>query len=110
MQQHGFLINALDIEPGEELIRSHVAARVNGYIGGYEMGIACPPDWVGSFHYGVDEELGEQKTFVPGTVANHESQFFLPHLQGFSILIDTMAVTETQARWLGRVPHQLIVA
>src|SRR5262249_45870959 len=23
-----------------------------GYIGGYELGIAFPPDWVGEFHYG----------------------------------------------------------
>ena len=30
LQKHGALISALDIEPGEELIKSHVAARLNG--------------------------------------------------------------------------------
>lgn len=35
LQQHGWLLTALDISPGDELIQSHVAARVNGYIGGY---------------------------------------------------------------------------
>jgi peptide-methionine (S)-S-oxide reductase len=28
-------MNALDIDADEELITSHVAARLNGYIGGY---------------------------------------------------------------------------
>lgn len=28
-------MNILDIEPGRELIDSHVAARLNGYVGGY---------------------------------------------------------------------------
>ena len=30
LQKHGALISALDVEPGEELIKSHVAARLNG--------------------------------------------------------------------------------
>ena len=99
-------------ELNDTVVRYYEEAGIwenHGYIGGYELGIAFPPDWVGSFHYGVDEAPGEQKTFVPGTVANHESQFFLPHLQGYSILIDTMACTESQARFLSRFPHQLTV-
>jgi len=28
-------MNALDISPGPELNNSHIAARLNGYIGGY---------------------------------------------------------------------------
>ena len=35
LQQHPFLMNALDIEPGDELNNSHVATRLNGYVGGY---------------------------------------------------------------------------
>lgn len=35
LQQHPWLMNALDIEPGRELIDSYVAARLNGYVGGY---------------------------------------------------------------------------
>ena len=81
-----------------------------GWIGGYELGIAFPPDWVGDFHYDADTLHDDDQVFAPGRVVNHESQFYLPHLEGYSILIDTMAFTETQARWLGRVQHELIVA
>ena len=35
LQHHPWLLEALDIHPGEDLIQSHVAARLNGYIGGY---------------------------------------------------------------------------
>ncbi|XP_032785190.2 peptide methionine sulfoxide reductase [Daphnia magna] len=35
LQQHPWLMNALDIEPGPELNHSYVASRLNGYIGGY---------------------------------------------------------------------------
>ena len=28
-------MNVLDIEPGTELNNSHIAARLNGYVGGY---------------------------------------------------------------------------
>lgn len=35
LQQHPLVINALDIDPGEELIANHVAARINGYLGGF---------------------------------------------------------------------------
>ena len=35
LQQHPWLLNQLDIEPGPELNNSYVATRLNGYIGGY---------------------------------------------------------------------------
>lgn len=35
LQQHPWLMNQLDIDPGPELINSHVATRLNGYVGGY---------------------------------------------------------------------------
>lgn len=35
LQQHPWLMNALDIEPGTELNNSFVATRLNGYVGGY---------------------------------------------------------------------------
>ncbi|KAF0291370.1 Peptide methionine sulfoxide reductase [Amphibalanus amphitrite] len=35
LQKHGALLSSLDIEPGDDLIKSHVAARLNGYVGGY---------------------------------------------------------------------------
>lgn len=35
LQHHPWLLESLGINPGDELIKSHVAARLNGYIGGY---------------------------------------------------------------------------
>ncbi|XP_046441812.1 peptide methionine sulfoxide reductase-like isoform X1 [Daphnia pulex] len=35
LQQHPWLMNALDISPGPELNNSNIATRLNGYIGGY---------------------------------------------------------------------------
>jgi len=35
LQQHPWLLTSLDIDPGDDLIKSHVAARLNGFIGGY---------------------------------------------------------------------------
>jgi len=35
LQKHPFILNALDIEPGSQLNGSFVAARLNGYVGGY---------------------------------------------------------------------------
>ena len=35
LQHHPWLLESLEINPGEELIQSHVAAKLNGYIGGY---------------------------------------------------------------------------
>jgi len=35
LRKHEWLLNALNLTDDEELKRSHVAARINGYIGGY---------------------------------------------------------------------------
>jgi len=35
IQHHPWLLESLDINPGDDLIQSFVAARLNGYIGGY---------------------------------------------------------------------------
>jgi Xaa-Pro aminopeptidase len=79
-----------------------------GYIGGYELGIAFPPDWVGEFNYGPHLDAGQQ-VFAPGTVVNHEAQFYLPRAVGYCMLIDSFMFTETDARILGQTPHELCV-
>ena len=35
LQHHPWLLESLGINPGHDLIRSHVASRLNGYVGGY---------------------------------------------------------------------------
>ena len=35
LQQHPWLVTALQIQTGEELVKSHVCTRLNGYLSGY---------------------------------------------------------------------------
>lgn len=73
------------------------------WVGGYEMGIAFPPDWVGSFVY--DPDLSDDgAVFAPGAAVNWESNFYLPRLLGFFALIDTFVFTEDLAEGLGTLP------
>lgn len=67
------------------------------WTGGYEIGIAYPPDWCGTMVYGPKEfhhnsDEFEEIRFVPGTVMNFE--------QGF-VPIDTIVFSETDAKIIG---------
>merc|ERR550534_2865753 len=56
LQHHPWLLESLEIHPGDHLIKSHVAARLNGYIGGYgnikDFNIEAP-------HLGLNEKMME---------------------------------------------------
>jgi Xaa-Pro dipeptidase len=78
------------------------------WFGGYELGIAFPPDWVCDFVYDVNIDAGGQR-FVPGTVVNYESNFYLPHKAGVSYQINTFVFTEKEAKILGNLPNDMIV-
>ncbi len=80
----------------------------HSYIGGYELGISFPPDWVGAFNYGVHDP-DDERPLVPGSVVNHESQFYLPNLGGFSIVIDTIRVRKHDAGFVSKFPHDLVI-
>lgn len=54
LQRHPHICNALNIEPGEEMIQSHVAARVNGYIAGFGSPKLFDAE---SGNWGVSEKL-----------------------------------------------------
>lgn len=56
LQQHGWLLSALDINPGEELNESHVAARVNGFVGGYGVKADFDAEWE---KLGLNEKMSE---------------------------------------------------
>lgn len=78
------------------------------WIGGYELGIAFPPDWVGEFYYewGTDPR---DAVFEPGTVVNYEANFYLPQAAGLAMCINTMAFTEGSAAFLQETPSELTV-
>jgi Xaa-Pro aminopeptidase len=78
------------------------------FVGGCELGLAFPPDWVGDLVYDTDLELGDA-TFRPGMVLDYESIFYLPEAAGSTMLIDTVVFKEDRARVPSRVPNDLIV-
>jgi len=56
LQRHPWILSALDIDPGEELIKSHVAARLNGYLGGY----STPSKWDAEWEkLGLNEKMAD---------------------------------------------------
>lgn len=79
-----------------------------GWIGGYEMGISCPPDWVGHFMYDPLDPARAERPFEPGTAVNYEQQFFLPRHVGQHFTIDTLLFTKDRAVGLTELPFNLI--
>jgi Xaa-Pro aminopeptidase len=81
-----------------------------GWIGGYEMGIAFPPDWVGNFVFDFLSEINADRVFEPGTAVNYENQFFMPRHEGMYFMIETLVFKENEAKPLARkVPYELTV-
>jgi Xaa-Pro aminopeptidase len=78
------------------------------WIGGYELGIAFPPDWVGAFIYD-DGITQEGETFEPMTVVNHECVFFGPQKSGLAFTIETLIFDQQGARIASRIPRELRV-
>jgi len=79
------------------------------WCGGYEIGPAFAPSWVGSWVYNISEKDEDERVFVPGNVMNHESQIYLPRGAGLSFLIDTIAFEEDDASFLTDIPPELII-
>jgi len=78
------------------------------WVGGYVLGIAMPPDWVGHVYLN-DEEGFEPGVFEPGFVANWEIQLWdIPGRSGVGV-IDTMIMTETGIEIPARFPSTLTV-
>lgn len=78
------------------------------WVGGYEMGIAFPPDWVGNFVFEMSDGDSE-RLFEPGTAVNFESVFFGPRLAGLTYLIDTLIFKDDTAELASRLPRGLTV-
>jgi Xaa-Pro aminopeptidase len=67
-----------------------------GWVGGYELGIAFPPDWVGNYVYEMTDTETD-RIFEPGTIVNFESQFFSPRMSGITYYVDTLLFKADQA-------------
>ena len=79
-----------------------------GWVGGYELGIGFPPDWVGNYVYEMSDTESD-KVFEPNTVVNFESQFFSPNLSGITYFIDTLLFKKDVALQPVKAPLDLVV-
>jgi Xaa-Pro dipeptidase len=78
------------------------------WIGGYELGIAFPPDWVGGWFFDSWTDPGDDR-FEPGLVTNFEANFYLPELAGLAMQIDTIVFTEGEARMIHGIAPDLVI-
>ena len=78
------------------------------WIGGYELGISFPPDWVGAYYYDSWKDTGND-TFDPGFVSNYEANFYLPKDAGLSCFIDTMIFENDVAAFIHDIAPNLVV-
>ncbi|MBK0419939.1 aminopeptidase P family protein [Leucobacter sp. CSA1] len=77
------------------------------WVGGYELGIAFPPDWVGEFVY--DETSPEDAVFLENEVLNYEANFYLPKHAGLTMGINTLIVGAEGAEFLQSTPAEFCV-
>jgi hypothetical protein len=81
------------------------------FVGGYDLGIAIPPDWVG--HTFLAGDRYETANFDPGVVTNYENilDVFSEGWPGGrnGSYIDTLLMTETGLEVLSKIPQDLIV-
>ncbi|MGD0700126.1 MAG: Xaa-Pro peptidase family protein [Trebonia sp.] len=70
------------------------------WVGGYELGIAFPPDWVGEWHFTVNSD-DEPGLIEEGMVTNYES------IVGIGLL-DTIVYESSGPRTLSTIPHKII--
>jgi Xaa-Pro aminopeptidase len=80
-----------------------------GWIGGYEMGIAFPPDWVGNFVFDPASDTDTERVFEPCTAVNYENQFFLPDHRGQYFTIESILFEQGGCSMLSDQPFDLIV-
>ena len=78
------------------------------WVGGYELGIAIPPDWDGPFTYDAEIDPGDD-TLDAGMVINLESDIYLPEGAGASLMINTMEFSEASVDFLCDFPNGLAV-
>ena len=81
-----------------------------GWVGGYEMGIAFFPDWVGNFVYDPLAEKNVDRAFEPRTAVNYEVQVFMPRHAGCFVTIETLLFGDEEVTLATeRVPYGLAV-
>jgi Xaa-Pro aminopeptidase len=87
-------------------VRERIAPEHIWWVGGYALGIAFPPSWVG--HTYLANDGIEKCTLRPGYVSNYENVLF-DRADGFeAAYIDTLVATEQGLEVLTRMPRGLL--
>ena len=98
-------------EIGDRYLEEKDLKKYLWWAGGYALGIAVPPDWVGSFFAEPREDVPDQP-LQPGMVFNYENQFDVwedwPGGSG-AAYIETLLVTDRGLMVLSALPRGLVV-
>ncbi len=91
----------------EEFVFSRFPGEQVWWVGGYALGIALPPSWVG--HTYLSNDAFETFTWEPGYVTNYENILF-DRERGFTAsYMETLLMTDTGIETLSRHPRELAV-
>jgi Xaa-Pro aminopeptidase len=106
------------VRPGDPLDVAQRAAEAYVYsrfpreqvwwVGGYSLGIALPPSWVG--HTYLSNDAFETFTWEPGYVTNYENILFNRERGFTASYMETLVMTEDGIETLSRHPRELAVA
>jgi len=91
----------------EDFVYSRFPREQVWWVGGYALGIALPPDWVG--HTYLSNDAYEQLTWEPGYVTNYENILFDRDAGFTASYMETLVMTETGIEVLSRVPRTLTI-
>ncbi|MCC6224595.1 MAG: aminopeptidase P family protein [Thermoleophilia bacterium] len=91
----------------EEYVFSRFPRERVWWVGGYALGVALPPDWVG--HTYLSNDAHERFTWEPGYVTNYENILFDPDERITASYMETLLMTEDGIEILSRVPRGLTV-
>lgn len=91
----------------EDYIYSRFPKEKVWWVGGYALGIALPPDWVG--HTYLSNDAYETFTWEPGYVTNYENILFDRDRAFTASYMETLLMTGQGIEILSRVPRTLTV-
>jgi Xaa-Pro aminopeptidase len=91
----------------EDYVFSRVPREQVWWVGGYALGIALPPDWVG--HTYLSNDAYERFTWEPGYVTNYENICFDRDGAFTASYMETLLMTEQGIEVLSAVPRELTV-
>jgi Xaa-Pro aminopeptidase len=91
----------------QEYVYSRFSREMVWWVGGYALGIAMPPNWVG--HTYLSNDAFEQFTWQPGYVTNYENILFDRDAGYTASYMETLVMTGSGIESLSELPRTLQV-